>query len=265
MPVVYTEHNLQERYHPLTRRANLATWRLQRRVIAVSAEVAESIRRHAGGRVPVETVRNGIEVDHPPVAPQEAAAVRERLALAPDSPVVGTVAVFRTQKRLDLWLRAASRLAADDPALRFVLVGDGPLRGALESLAGELGLADRVRFPGLQQDVRPFLANFDVYLMSSQFEGLPLALLETMAAAVPLVATAVGGIPEVVADGVEGLLVPPGDVEALAGAVRRLLADRTAAAAMAAAARERVRRDFSAARMAAEVEAVYRRALDEGP
>lgn len=258
-PVVYTEHNLQERYHPLTRRANLATWGWQREVVAVSDGVAESIARHAPAGVPVRVVRNGIEI-----APADEAGGRElraRVGISEAAPVVGTVAVFRRQKRLDLWLAAARRIADREPEARFLVVGDGPLRGEIEALAGRLGLADRVAFTGLLDDVRPCLAAIDVYLMTSEFEGLPLALLEAMAAGRAVVVTAVGGVAEAVSDGDSGVVRRFGDVEGLAEAAADLLAAPERRLALGAAARERVAGSFGIDRMASELEAVYRRVL----
>jgi glycosyltransferase involved in cell wall biosynthesis len=258
VPVVYTEHNLLERYHPLTRRANLATWRLQRAVVAVSEGVAGSIARHAPPGVPVRVVRNGIEI---PADDDDAGrAARAALGIAPDAPVVGTVAVFRRQKRLDLWLEIARRIAERQPAARFLLVGEGPLRAATEVLAARLGLGGRALFAGQREDVRPYLAALDVYLMSSEFEGLPLALLEAMAAGRAVVATAVGGVPEAIADGESGVVRAFGDVAGLAAAAAGLLADPARRAALGAAARRRVAERFGIRRMAGELEAIYREA-----
>lgn len=264
VPVVYTEHNLQERYHPGTRLANRLTWRAQAQAIAVSGEVARSIGRSLGDRVPVTVVRNGIAVGGPRPSEGEVSDLRRDLGILAGAPVIGSVAVLRTQKRFDHWLRAARLVASERPDAHFVLVGDGPLRGQLEALARELGLAGQVTFAGLREDVAPYLALFDVYLMSSEFEGLPLALLEAMAAGVPPVATAVGGIPEVVRDRVEGRLVPFGDVEGLARGAAELLADRDLAASLAAAARRRVEKEFSVERMARELEGIYERVLARG-
>ena len=263
VPVVYTEHNLQERYHPWTRRANLATWRLQAAVVAVSGDVAASIRRHADPRVPVRVVLNGIE---PPPPPDPAAVARARAACgaADGAPVVGTVAVLRPQKRLDLWLEAAGAILAEVPEARFVVVGDGPLRGELEAKAAAGRTAGRVVFAGLQEDVVPWLAAMDLYLMSSEFEGLPLALLEAMSAGLPVVATRVGGIGEVVEDGTSGRLVGFGDPEALARAAVELLGDRERRQRVAERGRRRVAERFGVARMARELGEVYREVLAGG-
>jgi glycosyltransferase involved in cell wall biosynthesis len=260
VPVVYTEHNLQPRYHPWTRRANAWTWGWQAAAVAVSGEVAESISEHLGDRVAVTVVRNGIEIRRR-ASDERLADVRRRFDVPAGAPVVGTVAVLRRQKRLDLWLEAARRMLAERRETCFLVVGDGPVRGELEAEATRAGIAGSVRFTGLQEDVQPFLDLMDVYLMSSEFEGLPLALLEAMASGVAPVVTAVGGIPEVVRDGADGVLVPFGDPAALAAATLSLLADAERRGSLAAAARRRVKERFGIARMARELEAIYARVL----
>lgn len=264
VPVVYTEHNLMPRYHPLTRAANLATWRLQAQVVAVSDEVAASIGEHvgaAGADVPVEVVRNGVPVDRLRHDPAAAAAVRRRLGIPAAAPLVGQVAVFRRQKRLDLWLAAARRIHRQVPAAHFLLVGDGPLGGEVAAWAAAGGIAPAVHLVGLQPDVVPYLSALDVLMISSDFEGLPLVLLEAMALERPVVATAVGGVREAVADGETGLLVPPGDPAALATATVRLLADAGRRRAMGAAGRRRVEAELSSRRMLRRLEGLYARVL----
>jgi glycosyltransferase involved in cell wall biosynthesis len=258
VPVVYTEHNVMERYRPWTRRLNVATWRLQAHAIAVSREVADSIRRHAPASVPVTTIPNGIPVAAFAPDPPVGSRMRATLGIPDGVPVVGTVAVFRIQKRLDLWLEAAARVARTDPTARFLLVGDGPLRAELEARAASLGLAGAVHFVGLQTDVRAYLAAMDVYLLSSDFEGLPLGLLEAMAAERPVVATAVGGVPEAVVDDQTGTLVPPRDVERLAEATSALLADRDRRRRMGRAARARAERCYGIGAMTVELERLWR-------
>lgn len=257
LPIVYTEHNVHERYHRVTYWANRVTWWQQDFVVAVSEEVARSIRAHAGERVPVRVVSNGVDVERFSPRRDLGTAVRRDYGIESGSPVVGTVAVFREQKRLDDWLRAARLLVDDMPETRFLLVGDGPRRSELDGLAATLGMKQHVRFAGLQEDVRPYLAAMDVYMMSSDFEGLPIALLEAMAMGVPPVCTRVGGIPEAVVDGVSGLLVGRGRPEALASAAGRLLADREARRGMGSAARRQVVQEYSMERMMERLHDVY--------
>jgi glycosyltransferase involved in cell wall biosynthesis len=263
VPVVYTEHNLQERYHAATRWLNLRTWGWQAEAVAVSGDVADSIRRHAGERVPLRTVLNGVNVRSYDPAGFSGDEVRARWGIPPQAPVVGTIAVFRVQKRLGDWLRVARQVADAVPGTHFMLVGDGPERAALEAQAAEFGLEGVVHFTGLQEETRPYFAAMDVYLMTSQFEGLPIALLEAMSMAVPPVVTAVGGIPEVIRSGEGGSLRPYGAIEALAGDVVLLLVDAERRRMWGRAARRKVEGGFSMERMQRELEAIYERVIAE--
>lgn len=263
VPVVYTEHNLMERYHPLTRRFNLLTWGLQAQAIAVSGEVEDSIRRHAGNRVPVWPVLNGVNVHTYDPANHEGSAVRDRWGIPAEAPLVGTVAVFRTQKRLDHWLEVALRVREAVPQVHFLLVGDGPLREAVEVGITVDGLGEVVHLAGLQEETRPYFAAFDAYLMTSQFEGLPIALLEAMAMAVPPVVTSVGGMPELVEDGANGYLQPFGALDGLTERVVGVLQDAEHRRALGAAARRTVVERFSVNRMQRELEAIYERVIAE--
>ncbi len=156
-------------------------------------------------------------------------------------------------------LLEAARLVPDAV---FVLVGDGPLREELEDRATRLGVEERVLFLGWREDIPEVLACADLFVLPSLYEGLPLALLEAMAAGLPIVATAIGGTSEAVVDGVTGLLVPPGEPRSLAAAIRRALDDEGLARRLGAASRERVRREFSAAAMARRTVSIYEECLD---
>jgi glycosyltransferase involved in cell wall biosynthesis len=257
VPVVYTEHNKLERYHPLTRRLNLALWDWQDWVIAVSGDVAASIRRHTRSLVRVDVVLNGVDTTRFVRSEADGMGTRRSLGIPPGAPVVGSVAVFRIQKRLQDWVESARRLHECHPEMHFVLVGDGPLRTEIVALADSLGLRGSMHFPGLREDVRPYLAAIDVYLMSSVFEGLPVALLEAMSMECAIVSTGVGGIPEVVRSGENGVLVEPKRADLLAAAVSDLLTAPETLRRYGAAARATVRARFSVERMVAEVEAKY--------
>jgi L-malate glycosyltransferase len=261
VPVVYTEHNVLERYHPLTRRANLFTWGWQQEVVAVSRDVAESLERSAPAPVPINVVLNGVDVHRFEKSRVDGQALRRGLGIPDDAPVVGTVAVFRTQKRLHKWLEVARTLTDRHPGIRFLLVGDGPLREELEARARSMGLQDVAHWAGLQEDVRPYLAVMDVYMMSSVFEGLPVAMLEAMSMSCGLVCTAVGGIPEVIRNGENGLLVDAEHPERLADRASELLSSREMLGELGAEARRTVERDFSIARMTQELENLYVRVV----
>ena len=231
--------------------------------------VSEAVRARllAGGLLAparVITIRNGIE---PPAAPADRAAIRRQLGVAADAPVVGFVGRLSPDKGLPVLLEAAAALRLRRPRLQVVVIGDDERggrrgRGPGERVA-EAGGDGAVRFLGYRPDAADLSAGFDLQAVPSLAEPFGLVVLEAMARGVPLVATAAGGIPEIVRPGRDGLLVPPGDAAALAGALDRLLADPELGVRLAAEASRRVRRDFPATGMLDAVEAVYRRALRE--
>jgi glycosyltransferase involved in cell wall biosynthesis len=153
---------------------------------------------------------------------------------------------------------AAAAVAAARPEARFVLVGDGPQRAAVERRIRELGLAGRMLLLGLRRDVPDLLAALDLFLLTSLWEGMPRVLLQAIAAGVPLVASAVDGCAELVRDGETGLLVPPGRPDLAARASLRLLGDRALADRLRRAARPRLEAEFGLERMLAALEDVYR-------
>jgi glycosyltransferase involved in cell wall biosynthesis len=173
--------------------------------------------------------------------------------------VIGTVCILRAEKALDVLVRAAALLARDLPRLRVLIVGDGEERGRIETMVHQLGLEDHVLLTGLRSDVPDVLAALDVAVLSSDYEGIPLSMLEFMDAGKPIVATRVGGIPEVIQDGVHGVLVPPRDEAALAAAIGGLLGDTDAAREMGARAQDRCRREFSLDRIVERLQQLYER------
>jgi glycosyltransferase involved in cell wall biosynthesis len=231
---------------------------LYRRIIAVSEEVK---RRYAAElRVPARTlvvVRNAIRV--PPAAPMRNAALRAALVDGRPDFMVLTPARLHPQKGHTYLLQAAAQV----PDATFVLAGDGPLRAELEAEARDLGVAGRCVFLGQRADVPALLAAADLFVLPSLFEGLPVSVLEAMAAERPVVATAIGGTDEAITSEESGLLVPPKDPAALASAIRRLQADPPFARRLAAAARARVEREFSSEATARNVMRVYDEVLAE--
>lgn len=226
IPVIYTEHNLQERYHPLTRRANALTFGWNDCVLAVSEEVAASINRSGlGKKTRVTTLLNGVPVEQVRAEAGNVNGLREEFGIPKNHIVVGTVAVFRRQKRLQDWLEVANRVIKQQKNVTFLLVGHGPEESLLRAKIKELNLGDRIVMPGFRPDGRRVMALMDVFLMTSEFEGLPMALLEAMALSKPVVATSVGGIPEVVKNGDEGFLTLVGAVDELAECTTKLLAN----------------------------------------
>ncbi len=232
--------------------------------VAVSALDRERMVEAEG--VPAAKVRmitNGIP-DPPPPSGRD---VRAELGIEPGAPLLGAVAALRPQKALDVAIRALAELAPEFPAARLAVAGgDGGFpaeRGRLEAVAAELGVAERVMLLGERDDVPDLLEAFDLAVLSSDFEGSPLSVMEYMAAGLPVVATAVGGVPDVVEDGVTGVLVPPQDPAALAAAIAALLRDPERAA-MGEAGAERRRRLFSVAATTREVESLYEKLIGCG-
>jgi glycosyltransferase involved in cell wall biosynthesis len=170
---------------------------------------------------------------------------------------VGAVAVLRPEKALDVLVAAVSLLAAEFPHLRVVIAGGGPEEARLRALVRELGLDKTIMLLGLRRDVADVLAAVDVVALSSDREGTPLAVMEAMAAAKPVVATRVGGIPDLIEDGVHGLLVPPRDPSALAGALGRLLRDAQLRKELGRRGQERQRREFDVGVAVQRVETIY--------
>lgn len=242
VPILYTEHNVWPRYRRATRWGNALTFSRNAHVFAVSGEVANSIRYPAPLRwlplPPVEVLVHGID-------PAEVArrarpdGARRELGIPDDAPVVTTIANFKPHKGHVHLVRAAQMVRRAVPEARFVLVGAGPLEAQVRRHVAAFGLEEAVVFAGPREDAPRIAAASDVFLLASEHEGLPVALLEAMAVGRPVVATRVGGVPEVVRHGREGLLVPFPDSAALAEAVTCLLLDRELRRSMGEAARRR--------------------------
>jgi glycosyltransferase involved in cell wall biosynthesis len=213
----------------------------------------------------VRVIRNGIVADPPH---SDRAAMRAELGIPADAPVVGALSMLRAEKALDVLIDAAALLAQKHPALTVLIVG-GPasnrpeVADELRALADARGVADTVRFLGLRGDATDVLTAFDVAVLCSDREAGPLAILEYMEAAKPVVATRVGGIPEIVEDGQTGILVEPRDPMALAEAISALLEDRELAERYGAAGRERRLREFDLDQTVRKFEDLYRELLQD--
>jgi glycosyltransferase involved in cell wall biosynthesis len=205
--------------------------------VAVSPADRDRMERLEG--VPADKLRVELNAYVPRTGPRPPARLREELGLDAGVPLVATAAILRPQKALHVLLDAMARLRT--PA-HLVVAGDGVCRADLERRADALGVAARTHFLGLRDDVDAILAGADVAAMSSDFEGTPLFAFECMAAGTPLVATAVGGLPDMLEDGRSAILVPRRDPVALAAALDRLLDSPAERATLAAAAAQRLAR-----------------------
>lgn len=204
----------------------------------------------------VVLIENGIPPPPPPEASERTQRRRE-LGLNPDIPVAAVIGRFTLQKGHDVFIEAARQVAERLPSTRFVLVGDGELRTHLENLILAAGMKERFLLTGAREDAGNLLAAFDVVVLPSLWEGLPYTLLEAMAAGRGVVATRVGGMPDVIENGVDGLLVPPKDPAALAEAMATLLDNEKLRSKMGAHARRTVLNRYDIRETMSRLAALY--------
>jgi glycosyltransferase involved in cell wall biosynthesis len=183
--------------------------------------------------------------------------LRAELGIRPGEPLVGVVGRLVPIKNHRLFLEAARSMVDSGSPARFIIVGDGELGDSLRKTALDLGIADRVRFLGWRKDMAPVYAGMDILALTSDNEGTPVALIEGMAAGIPVAATAVGGVPDVVRDGATGRLVPPGDAAGMSRAWQSLLVDKESTARMRDQARREVEERFGRERMLSAMAGLY--------
>jgi lipopolysaccharide/colanic/teichoic acid biosynthesis glycosyltransferase/glycosyltransferase involved in cell wall biosynthesis len=262
--IVHTFHGhiLHGYYGPvmtwLLRRMERILARSSDRIIAVSEQVKQDLVRY--GVAPVEKISViplGFDLQPFLDSGEYRGTFSRELGLPNDARLVGIVGRIFPIKNHRLFLEAAARVAAEEPSARFVVVGDGALRPEMEAHARRLGIADRVTFAGWRRDLPRIYSDLDALVVSSRNEGTPVSAIEAMAAGCPVVATRVGGLPDLIADGETGRLVPSEDAPALAAAIIRVLRDPAAAQQMARAAREEVKQRFRVERLIADTERLY--------
>jgi glycosyltransferase involved in cell wall biosynthesis len=270
VPVIvhtYHGHVLHGYFSPARTRFFIGIERWLARFTDRLLTVSERVRRELldlriGSPDRFEVVPLGLDLDGFLACESLRGELRRELGLG-EEPLVGIVARLVPIKAHEVFLEAAQKVAAAIPAARFVIVGDGERRGELETAAGRPGLRGRVHFLGWRSDLDRIYADLDVVALTSRNEGSPVSLIEAMAAARPVVATRVGGVPDLVEDGVSGRLVPAGDASALAGALKALLADPERRRTMGEAGRRRVYPALSAWRLVADIDRLYTRLLAE--
>jgi len=307
-PIVYTEHNTWERYNKLSYWGNRISFKKQDVAIAVSNEVALSMRLNSiwdpyrrGDRMKLKVIQNGVNTEvfvreknyqrgktqvskiqnqesreqTEVVKDQirslqtkkiekldtdlisEAFLLKTQLGIPNDSPVMGKVAVFRSQKRLWLWVEIALAILKECPQAHFLLVGDGEWRERILDQIEHSGKSANFHWVGVQKNVVPYLSIMDIYLSSSEFEGLPIAMLEAMSCEVAVVGTSAGGIGEVIQHGIQGYLTEIDKWQNIAPLCISLINDPKLLTQMKKASRERVIADFSMKKMVKELEEVY--------
>jgi len=228
-------------------------------VAAVSEGVRDRLLRSAIAAEKIKVIANGIDV----AAFERGQALPE--LRGEDHKVIGVVARLDLQKGFPCLLDAAGELAERFPRLKVVVVGEGPDRSAIEQMIEQKGLREKVMLAGERSDMANVYASMDIFVLPSLNEGLPMTVLEAMAAAKPVIATRVGAIPKVIEDGKSGVLVNPGDAPALRNAIASLLADHDLCRRIAATGHERVAKDHTAAAMARQYRAMYDEVLGTRP
>jgi glycosyltransferase involved in cell wall biosynthesis len=222
-------------------------------VIALSNTHANYLAEKEGIKAgKIHIIENGIDFEsYESIESSSVEALRNELGIKGNEKVVIMVAALRPEKAHEVLLQAAEALLGSIPQVRFIIAGDGPRREHLQGMAAGMQLGDRVTFLGERNDVARLLKLSDVFVLPSHpvVETLPLSVLEAMASGLPVIASSVGSVPEVVEDGVTGILIPSGDASALAEAITQLLSNRHVASAMAKRAQRLVKKRFSVARM----------------
>jgi len=262
--VVRTQHGLPEPFAGLRNLKQSVLQAMDRLVARHATErficVTEEMRRHLDGgiaRGKLVVVHNGIDTLRVQ-SRLSAAEARSRLGLGAECPVMGTAGRLDPIKRLDIFLSAAKAVRNEMPTARFLIAGEGEQEARLKELAHSAGLADSVVFLGQRDDIYDVLRAMDVFVMCSDHEGLPMALLEAMYLGVPVAARGVGGIKEVIEDNVSGILVHSAAAQELAAACSRVLGDKALARRLGEGGTRRVEASFSAVRTAAKSAELYR-------
>ncbi|MBN1164777.1 MAG: glycosyltransferase [Candidatus Krumholzibacteriota bacterium] len=220
------------------------------KIIALAPRHAEYMREHEKiGKERIVLIYNGVDIEtfRPVASGEQKLRLRKELSLPPGDFVVTIAAALRPEKNHRMFIRAAARVIAKNREITFLVAGSGGEEDRLRALAAEMPLGDRIRFLGLRDDIPRILSASDLLTLCSfpVVETFPLVVLEAMATGIPVVATAVGSIPDMLREGEEGILIPSGDEAALAAAWLELSADRPRCARIGAQARQRVVKDFS--------------------
>ena len=252
--LVATSHNWPSRHPKMRAYAALDRFLLRKfdRVVVVADQVRRRLLRSGVADAKICSIANGIDAERFRAAKP---VLREELGVT--GPLIGYVGRLSTEKGGNTLLHAAERVLQAAPGASFVFVGDGPCRNSWELLASELGIRERVTFTGARADMPEVYASFDLMVLPSQVEAMPMCLLEAMAAGKPVVASAVGSVPKVVSPEETGLLVDPGNPDQLAHSILRVLGDYEFARSMGSAAREVVVKRHSAQVMARKYHDIY--------
>jgi glycosyltransferase involved in cell wall biosynthesis len=255
--LLHTVHNLAEReVEPGARWIQGYAFHNGVVPVAVAEEVARSVQRLYGIQR-CRVISNGIPTEYYARPQTPRSEWRAREGFRDNDVLFVCVARFAPQKNHELLLKAFAEGPASDPNAHLILVGEGALQERLEDQAKNLGLARRVHFLGLRTDIPDVLGATDVFVLSSDYEGSPLSVMEAMASGLPIVSTAVGGVPDLFENGKEGLIVQPGDVQDLSNSMTYLLGNREVRVSLGTAAARRARENYDTSMMVRAYEELY--------
>lgn len=257
IPVIYTEHNIQEQYHIVTKLLNKWSFNQQILALGVSKDVTRSIRENIKPFINVDTLFNGVDTDKFKLDKEKGNKIKDEFNLPDNSILIGNVAVFREQKCISDWISAFKIVSDQKENVFGILVGAGPQEQKLKSLVKELKIENRIFFPGLKTNTIPYFSAIDIFMMSSGYEGLPIALLEAMSMNCAIISTKAGGVVEVIENNKSGLLSEVGDIKALAKNLETLVFNEGKRIEFQKAARARVISNFSLISMVNNLERVY--------
>lgn len=255
----------------LTYAMEYSTRRLSDRFICVSQEIKQEVVDSGIPSSRVSVIPNGIDLNRFDSGrfdtDRRKARLKQELGLPADSFVIGTAARLRPVKGVHLLIEAAAELNKQSPDIysniHIVVIGDGPQRPELEELANRLGVSRHVHFPGFKENIIPYLTGFDCFANVSLSEGLPLAVLEAMACKIPVVASAVGAVPEVIEDGVDGILVEKGSIPSIVKGLSRIIANETLRKSLAEKAYEKVVNSYTTDVMSRKNLETYQELLED--
>lgn len=257
IPVVINTRHGRERKH-----IHSTIWNMNNALIAISKDAKnELLKWNTLPSEKVTVIYNGIDIDAYESGSQPAEAKKD-LHLNPADFVVGTVARLSPEKDQRTLLAAFLKVAGRIPGAKLVVVGDGILKNELTNYSRMLGIADKVRFLGFRADINKLLPAFDVFVLSSLTEGISLTLLEAMAAGIPVIATNVGGTPEIIDDGISGFLIPPNDAEEIEKKIITLFNNKELAARFSKSGRIKAKEKFSLNGMVDKYRILYKKFLD---
>lgn len=257
IPVIYTEHNLQERYHFITRFFNKITFNYQTETIAVSGDVKNSIDKNIKPRINVSVVENGINVEKFVRNSEDGMRIRSEYNIPQNAVVVGNIAVFRSQKRLKEWVEVFASSSKSNPNLFGLLVGQGPFMEQVEESIEAHGLKNKIILAGLQSDVKPYYSAIDILMMTSLYEGLPIALLEAMSMECAVVCTNAGGTKSVIRNGDDGFLVNVSEWKDLSALIDKLVSTPLLIQQFGIKARKRVMESYPLNKTVLSLEEIY--------